>query len=493
MTEFLLAIIVFMALLIFYLFRRLKLRTQRKKDNQMYDELFLIFHEIFRKIELGIGVWKRCKLVYKNDVFDEFLKTIEVDTKDFENAQEFVESWERLFEKYPKFKLLEDVLDTIKGNLDSNDVSLNWIREIDKTAFMINFTRFMLGKDLYTTVNIKNITQEFTGAQLKTAEVFSSVVTNVIPLVLENRQMREIGKAIYNNLYSAKVIDSFIIGTIDKRGEITVRFGIVGNKEISGLKVPKEEKTLLRYFIDKGKPEYFSNILKVNLTNGYKPKIIVKKDYSIYGVPISFRGDVFGAVLFEKSGENLFSPATFPVFEHLANIIAITLKLKEYYDIALKERDRYYNMSIKDTMTGAYNRAFLVEYLIKMHARIKRKPEKLCIVFIDIDDFKSMNDKYGHLFGDRVLKDFVRITQKNIRTMDFVVRYGGDEFILLLPTINSKEAEKIVSRLKKKLSSLEFPIKFSYGIVEFDPDVSVEDNLRKVDEKMYEMKNRKPR
>lgn len=116
------------------------------------------------------------------------------------------------------------------------------------------------------------------------------------------------------------------------------------------------------------------------------------------------------------------------------------------------------------------------------------------IIMIDLDGFKEVNDTYGHLMGDKVLKEIANILKNSIREEDFVIRYGGDEFLILLKDCDIKFCEQIISRIETKLEEVNlYNIKISYGIEEIRDRARLLDYIKKADEKMYKMKKKNKR
>src|SRR5579872_1794049 len=102
-----------------------------------------------------------------------------------------------------------------------------------------------------------------------------------------------------------------------------------------------------------------------------------------------------------------------------------------------------------DSLTGAFNRRWLDEALLKEIARVERTKGRLTIMMADVDDFKAINTRAGHLEGDHMLIEVTRLLQRNFRASDSVVRYGGDEFIAIMPDTDMAQARVAVDRLQR--------------------------------------------
>lgn len=105
-------------------------------------------------------------------------------------------------------------------------------------------------------------------------------------------------------------------------------------------------------------------------------------------------------------------------------------------------------------MTGAYNRNAGLEILEKIFEKHKKENKDLSIIYADINNLKQVNDTLGHHEGDRLIINVVDVLKKNIRNSDYVVRIGGDEFLIILPNCNSLKAENIIIRIKEALKEL---------------------------------------
>ncbi len=147
----------------------------------------------------------------------------------------------------------------------------------------------------------------------------------------------------------------------------------------------------------------------------------------------------------------------------------------------------------KDTLTGVYNRYFLKEFIDFELQRKKRYGGHLSLLICDLDNFKNVNDAYGHLKGDEILVYFAKLLQQSIRSSDIVARYGGDEFILVL-TDTPKEmahyvAERIISGVADSAVMHELGVGVSIGISGYPEDgKSLKELLRKADQALYDAK-----
>lgn len=133
--------------------------------------------------------------------------------------------------------------------------------------------------------------------------------------------------------------------------------------------------------------------------------------------------------------------------ELIACEMAFTVKL-----VALRDR-LFTQLYSFDYLTGVYDRQAFDSILEKEFSRIQRSDSYSSIVMVDIDYFKKVNDQYGHLAGDKVLKFFAHYLKENIRPYDSVGRYGGEEFLIFLPDASLTDAHVIMERLRKELSN----------------------------------------
>ena len=147
-------------------------------------------------------------------------------------------------------------------------------------------------------------------------------------------------------------------------------------------------------------------------------------------------------------------------------------------------------MSITDRLTGIYNRGRF-EHILGLWIKNKRH-DPFCLLLFDIDDFKKVNDSYGHIAGDHVLVGITSIVSRNIRDDDIFARWGGEEFIVLFGSTGIERAAELAERLRKAVEAHSYDeigtVTISIGVVQYRREESIPDFVNRADEKMYEAK-----
>lgn len=209
---------------------------------------------------------------------------------------------------------------------------------------------------------------------------------------------------------------------------------------------------------------------------------------SIIGVPLKSRTRVFGVIeLINKINGEPFTPFELKLLGTIADFAAIAIE-KLYYIEALRKN------ALTDPLTKLNNRRMLMPFISRELERVKREQGVFSLLFIDIDDFKEVNDKYGHGAGDEVLRGVADLLRHALRKTDFICRWGGDEFVAVMPGKDRKEAEmardRIIAHSQLLLLQKNFGIGLSVGIHEAH-DGDAEAVIAAVDRDMYEEKMRR--
>ena len=150
-----------------------------------------------------------------------------------------------------------------------------------------------------------------------------------------------------------------------------------------------------------------------------------------------------------------------------------------------------------DALTGVFNRRWLDETLLREIARLERTKGHFTIMLADVNDFKNINSRVGHVEGDRILVEVAHLLQRNFRASDSVVRYGGDEFIALMPETDLAQARVAVERLQRFVDARNarhdsaINLGLSCGLATFLPGMSMDALIQAADEDMYAQKPRR--
>ncbi len=146
----------------------------------------------------------------------------------------------------------------------------------------------------------------------------------------------------------------------------------------------------------------------------------------------------------------------------------------------------------RDHLTQTFNRCGFDVRLEMAFATAKRYQRRLALIFLDLDHFKSINDRYGHAVGDQVLRETAQTLHEEVRDSDLVCRWGGEEFAILAPETTLAEAEKLSERLRQVLAKYKHPtvgqVTASFGVVELAADETEEIFISRADQALYAAK-----
>ncbi|WP_164887201.1 diguanylate cyclase [Hahella sp. KA22] len=237
--------------------------------------------------------------------------------------------------------------------------------------------------------------------------------------------------------------------------------------------------------------EFFPDVILMDLYlpgyNGIELAVAIRQDATLYGVPIIFvsvEQDIarhLGAI---RAGGDDFLIKPVPAPFLLASVESRARRGRELR-----------GMLSRDGLTGLLNHVSAEEYLSQQLSRARRMDSSLAYVMVDLDHFKKVNDNYGHLMGDRVLVNFARYLQGRLRRSDVIGRYGGEEFVVILPDTTKEHARFVIESMRMSFASInhntaEDPLRvtFSAGIAAF-PDIDDMTTLTKAaDDALYDAK-----
>ncbi len=233
----------------------------------------------------------------------------------------------------------------------------------------------------------------------------------------------------------------------------------------------------------------------VNKDKRFSKKVDQVSDFtteSVICVPLKSKGKILGVIeLINKDNKRLYSEDDLITLLIIADYAAIAIENAKYLQ-------KVQELIITDDLTKLYNSRYLNEFLDVEISRIERYGGDVSVIFIDLDFFKQVNDTYGHLIGSQVLVEIADIIRDKMRKIDFAARYGGDEFVIVLPYTNKENAYLVASRIRESINSakllkdegLSLKISASFGISSLPEDAADKIELiRLADQAMYKVKN----
>lgn len=246
----------------------------------------------------------------------------------------------------------------------------------------------------------------------------------------------------------------------------------------------------LRYIKEKQPDLVLMDVMMPDM-NGFEACKKIKADDQIAHIPVIFitaLNDSENIVKGFDSGGVDYITKPF-IKEEVKARIQVHLRLKNAIE-------RLENASITDEMTGVFNRRHAYMVLNREIKLARRQNRIFSVCYIDIDNLKTINDRFGHSKGDVMIIIVVEAFLSAARESDYMFRMGGDEFMLILPDTPVDEGENLINRIHKELAQTRiesFPIDFSFGLSVFDPasDWDAETLIRESDSQMYIQKNKK--
>lgn len=177
--------------------------------------------------------------------------------------------------------------------------------------------------------------------------------------------------------------------------------------------------------------------------------------------------------------------------------IRTQLRRKQYQDNLRAELEESVDLSTKDGLTNLFNRRYFDIHIRQMVAKSKETNKQLCLMMLDIDHFKHVNDNYGHPAGDAVLKTFAAVLKSSFRVTDLIARYGGEEFVILLNDTELETCIQIAEKTCSLIEGTEFVVPapigvihktVSIGVTKYNCDDTIEEFISKTDRALYQAK-----
>ncbi|UCD78561.1 MAG: sensor domain-containing diguanylate cyclase [Desulfobacterales bacterium] len=231
----------------------------------------------------------------------------------------------------------------------------------------------------------------------------------------------------------------------------------------------------------------FSNAQPMIVNNIREDSLFIESETSyvrsIACIPMVVYNEVIGVInVTNKKNGKEFTGQDIKMLKAVADQAAVAVNKAQLYD-----------MAVTDSLTGLYvRRYFMVKLQEEIH-RAERYDKIISVIMADLDQFKNINDNYGHDSGDRALVAISNFLQKNIRDVDTIARYGGEEFVMLIPDADKEAAFSLAERLREELGRISIdnlpPITVSLGIATYPADGNdIDDLIKKADAALYAAK-----
>jgi len=236
------------------------------------------------------------------------------------------------------------------------------------------------------------------------------------------------------------------------------------------------------------------------LTRGFAEDLVRARVNAILVVPLVLFEQSVGTLLLRAArGDTAFSLREISFCEIVAGAAANALERAHLFESIQEANERLERLAVTDGLTGLYNHRFLRQRLEDEFERARRYSLPLSCMMLDVDNFKKVNDTYGHLKGDSVLRQIAKRTVESVRKSDVVARYGGEELFVIMPQTGLKGAKAQAERVRKKIAHHPFAglpedaeVTVSVGVSVFDPErtLDCEALIRAADGALYRSKAR---
>ncbi len=273
----------------------------------------------------------------------------------------------------------------------------------------------------------------------------------------------------------------------------------IGTSLFKNLKM--ELYSIRRILIVGRDPKHHKEMLVADITeNGFSEELLANNRLSIprgysYKVKLETNSYKVGELYIysDKLKESEVRYLT-NIFSHIKYPLVSVFEKEISLELLERDREVLWQRSVIDPLTRLYNRGYLFNFLRRALRKSTQRNSPLSLATIDIDHFKKINDTYGHLIGDCILRRLGEIFRKSFRKSDCVARYGGEEFVVVMPNTELKEAYRKMERLRREIAETSFcrdnlRITVSIGVTEHKDAMSIKQLLRKADENLYKAKD----
>jgi len=332
----------------------------------------------------------------------------------------------------------------------------------------------------------------------KQSEQLNTVLYNISKAANSDVSLKQLYPLIHQELNNIIDATNFFIALVDfEKDEMSFPYHRDEKDNNFPTRRLSRANNLTAYIIRSGQPLLVNQKQIEKMADGGDIKLefigIVTTDTHWLGVPLKIKNKIIGAMVIQGYIKpHLFSKKDIQLMEFVSSQVATAIQRKQMEEEMEK-------LAHFDSLTGACNRGYGLSLLERELKLARRRKTPVLLAYIDIDDFKNINDTFSHGEGDQALKKVVKLLKSTLREIDIICRMGGDEFLIIFPDSSLKDLSIIKERFNKSLVKLNQTIKksykigFSMGISCYDPDNPqfMDELIRIADNRMYEEKRKK--
>ncbi len=399
---------------------------------------------------------------------------------------------EKLASFYENNQLKDKAYQHLKNYLNANKIVQENRRKerIKNTEFQVQ-----LEQSLKATKTYQSLTNE-----LKRNYKQLTILSEIGRRMTATHNIEVIFNQLYKNINRLMRVDSMVVALYNEdKKTIDVDFAIEKNKRNPKMSLELDDKnSLIVHTYKHQKTLHIDNVKEEHkhYLNGTYSNVEAPMLSAIF-TPLMVEGETIGVISVQSEFKNVYNETHKVFLETLASYLAIAIKnAKRSKELDILHK-KFKTLSEHDGLTGIPNRRLFDQTYKTLWKKFIKNNKPLSMMFIDIDNFKNFNDTYGHLVGDEVIISVAQELQSSLDQDKFLARYGGDEFVILLPETTLKEAKQFADTLIDSLrrikdsSDIERSITVSIGLATLNPDDKADQEafLDFVDNNLYISKN----
>lgn len=464
-----------------------------RESNQKYAEINILD-------EVGI-------IHLKQGNIKESIKYLEMVVREAERANAnglVIGTYKSLAEAYEKQKDYKSALNYIKLYNELNEKIKT--KELDDklVQHMTEFKVEKAQKDAeIERLKNKELKRQGEEAALKASLLAQSyedikIIAEIGQKITSTLDIKKVLNMVYKNINKLMEADIFGICLYDKeQGRIDVKILIEQGKRMPlNYTTIDNENSFAAKCIREKKEICLNDVIisDEHVKIGFNKERLMAKSIVYY--PLTVENKIIGAVTVQSYKNNSYSDRAIGMIKALASYIAIALNNSQKSEELRAKTNELELISKTDVLTGLFNRRYIRSRIDKEVESYQSNNEAFSVVLLDIDYFKKINDIYGHNCGDYILSKLAKLLKKQIRKQDVLARWGGEEFLILLPNSNEKEAVTLCERLRHKVETTNFSynkksikLTVTFGISEYDEALEIESTINNADRNLYKGKN----